>query len=119
MIENPILVVDDDPTILDVIRDLLTIEGYPVETARNGLEALQAVEQFHPSLILLDMRMPLLDGWGFARELERRGIHVPIVVLTATCDAARWAHEIGANDYLAKPFEISSLIQTVERFNAA
>jgi two-component system, chemotaxis family, chemotaxis protein CheY len=119
MVAYPILVVDDDPTILDVIHDLLTLEGYEVETARNGLEALRMVEHSRPALVLLDMRMPLLDGWGFARELEQRGIHIPILVLTATSDAARWAHEIGAIDYLAKPFEISSLLDSVERNLAA
>ena len=109
----PILIVDDDPAILATVAAILEFEGYTVEQARNGAEALVALEQVRPGLVLLDMRMPVLDGWGFARALTERGIHLPILVMTAAQDAGRWAREIGAVGYVAKPFELSSLLHAV------
>jgi CheY-like chemotaxis protein len=113
--ECRILVVDDEETIREVVADALQLEGYPVATASNGLEALRLFDREHPSLILLDMRMPILDGWAFAKELRRRGTAVPIVVITAAQNARRWAEEIGAAAYLAKPFDLDDLIRIVER----
>jgi CheY-like chemotaxis protein len=117
--EGPILVVDDDPSILAVVREVLDFEGYRVETAPNGAAALAAVDSAHPSLVLLDMRMPVLDGWGFARALRARGVQLPIVVMTAAQDAGRWAAEIGAAGYLAKPFELPDLLAVIERHRPA
>lgn len=111
--DGAILVVDDDEAILDIVSDVLRLEGYPVETAIDGAAALEAVERSRPSLVLLDMRMPRLDGWGFARALADRGIHLPILVMTAARDAAGWADEIGAQGYLAKPFDVSQLVEAV------
>ena len=111
---DPILIVDDDPSILTVISQLLEEEGYPVETATNGAEALKRVEQIHPALVLLDMNMPVLNGWDFARQAQERGLDVPIVVMTAGERAHRAAEEIHALGYLAKPFEIEQLLDTVE-----
>ena len=115
MPEVPILVIDDDPAILETVSEILEFEGYPVLTATNGAEGLRCVEQVTPALILLDMRMPVLDGWEFARILKERGITLPIVVMTAAQDARRWAQDIGATAYLAKPFELLDLIDTVAR----
>ena len=112
---RPILVVDDDSSIRETVSEVLNMEGYRVETARNGLEALRAIEDGAPRLVLLDMRMPLLDGWGFARALRERGLDLPIVVMTAARDARRWAQEIGARGYLAKPFELGDLLSAVEQ----
>jgi CheY-like chemotaxis protein len=112
---RPILVVDDDPSILATVCEILDLEGYPVETANNGAEALQSIARSRPSLVLLDMRMPVLDGWGFARELQERGIRLPILVMTAAQNARRWAEEIGADGFLPKPFEIPDLLDHVER----
>lgn len=111
--DGAILVVDDDEAILDVVADVLRFEGYPVETASDGVAALDAVERGRPALVLLDMRMPRLDGWGFARTLRERGIELPILVMTAARDAAGWAEEIGAQGYLAKPFDIGELLDAV------
>lgn len=115
MSKQPILVVDDDPAIRATISDILTTEGYPVETAADGAEALAVVERSRPALVLLDMRMPVLDGWGFARGLRERGLRLPILVMTATQNARRWAEEIGADGYLAKPFDLLDLLRAVER----
>lgn len=111
--DGAILVVDDDEAILDVVADVLRFEGYPVETAIDGVVALEVVERDTPALVLLDMRMPRLDGWGFARTLRERGIELPILVMTAARDAAGWAEEIGAQGYLAKPFDIDELLDAV------
>jgi two-component system, chemotaxis family, chemotaxis protein CheY len=113
MSEAPILVVDDDPALLDVVAETLRDEGFPVATAEDGATALRKVEQDPPSLVLLDMRMPRVDGWEFARRLGEKGIELPIVVMTAAADAAGWAAEIGADGYLAKPFGIGELIEAV------
>lgn len=119
MVEHPILIIDDDLAILQTVSDILEFEGYPVVRATNGAEGLDMLDQVQPSLILLDMRMPVLDGWGFARTLQSRGIHLPILVMTAAQDARRWAQEIGADAYIAKPFDMIDLLNTVERIRAA
>jgi two-component system, chemotaxis family, chemotaxis protein CheY len=107
-------VVDDDPSIVGVISDILTAEGHDVVSAENGADALTKADG--QSLILLDMRMPVLDGWGFARQYRASGFRSPIVVMTAAENARDWAEEIGAEGYLAKPFEIDALIAAVERY---
>jgi CheY-like chemotaxis protein len=112
-VSAPILVVDDDPSILDVVTMTLEFEGYTAQTALDGAEALEVIERGKPALVLLDMRMPGMDGWTFARELRSRGLDIPIVVMTAAQDARRWAEEIGADAYVEKPFELSKLIGTV------
>ncbi len=122
MTAQPILVVDDDPTILATVADALDLEGYPVRTATNGAEALAVLEEeraLQPLLVLLDMRMPVLDGWGFMRAVRERGLSLSVVVMTAAADARRWAREIGAHDVLAKPFELDELIAAVQRFRPA
>src|ERR687892_2932795 len=119
MAEGPILVVDDDPNILDVVSELLDMEGYKVTTAANGAEALAKLDEARPSLVLLDMRMPVLDGWGFARELKARGVQLPILVMTAAQNARLWSEEIGAQGYVSKPFEVPTLLETVDRVLAA
>ncbi|HRC75280.1 MAG TPA: response regulator, partial [Kouleothrix sp.] len=86
MPERPILVIDDDDAIRLTVVDVLESEGYSVATATNGADGLHVLEQVHPALVLLDMRMPILDGWGFAKALRERGAKVPIVVVTAAHD---------------------------------
>lgn len=117
--EHPILVVDDDPAILSTVADILEFEGYFVQTATNGAEALDRIEQVSPSLILLDMRMPVLDGWEFVRRLHERGLRFPIVVMTAAQDSHRWAQEIGANFCLPKPFNLVDLLNAVAHVQRA
>ncbi|MBI4507650.1 MAG: response regulator [Chloroflexi bacterium] len=114
---RPILVVDDDYAIRTTVADILALEGYAVEVATNGVEALTVVDRVRPSLVLLDMRMPVLDGWGFTRALRERGVNVPILVMTAAVNARRWAEEVGADGYLAKPFELAALLSAVKRLS--
>ncbi|MGH2427896.1 MAG: response regulator [Candidatus Limnocylindria bacterium] len=119
MTNHPVLVVDDDAGVRDAVRDLLEIEGYPVVTAGDGAAALRLVDQRRPRLVLLDMRMPGVDGWGFAQLLRERGIQLPVVVMTAAADAVAWAREIGADGHLSKPFEVTDLLEVVTRHSTA
>ena len=109
-----ILVVEDDPSTRELISDILTLAGYSVETASNGAEALRLVEQKSPSLVLLDMNLPVLNGREFAEELRQRGMDIPIVVMTAAEDARPAAEEIDAIDYLDKPFELAEVLDLVD-----
>jgi CheY-like chemotaxis protein len=120
MTRRPILVVDDEPTILATVADALDLEGFPVVTANNGAEALEVIERSPkpPRVVLLDMRMPVLDGWGFMRVVRERGLSLSVIVMTAAADARRWAREIGANGVLDKPFELDDLIAAVQRFGS-
>jgi CheY-like chemotaxis protein len=114
---RPILVVDDDPAILATVSGALDLEGLPFVTATNGAEALEVIEGAQrPSLVLLDMRMPVLDGWGFMRVVRERGLSLTVVVMTAAADARRWGREIGAHSVLAKPFELDELLAAVRQF---
>jgi CheY-like chemotaxis protein len=109
-----ILIVDDDVEIREMLRIALTEEGYNVLCASDGAAALAMLDGNHPSVILLDMRMPVMDGWAFARAYAARpGPHAPILVMTAAVDAARWAREVGAAASIAKPFDLNRLIDTV------
>jgi len=114
-----VLVVDDDPDILDAICDILLAEGYRVVPARNGLEALERVRAEWPALILLDLMMPVMDGLSFAHALrEGYGNHrIPIVVISADGNPAR-AASIGAQGYLAKPFDIDTLLVQIASMTA-
>ncbi len=112
-----ILVVEDDPDLLALMEMILEGEGYRVRTAREGGEALARVKEEMPSLVFLDMRMPGMNGWEFAREFRaRHGAACPIVVVTAAEDARRRAEEIAAQGWLAKPFEIADVLAAAARY---
>ncbi len=110
-----VLVVDDDPGVRTTVAEILESEGYTVATAENGLEALRALETVSPELVLLDMQMPVLDGWEFARKLRERGLRLTILVVSAAQEARRWAREIGACGALRKPFELFDLLEAVSQ----
>ena len=110
-----ILIVDDDAAIRMTVSEFLQDEGFDVRTASNGREAIAIIERERPTLVLLDMRMPILDGSGFAAELRARGIELPLVVMTAARDARRWAEEINATAYVAKPFDFPVLLDTFDQ----
>jgi CheY-like chemotaxis protein len=111
-----VLVVDDDPSIRATIAEILDLEGYPVATAKNGEEALASVDREMPHVILLDMRMPVLDGWGFAEAFRARyGTLSPVVVMTAAESAQQWCDEIGANACLPKPFGLDEMLAITEQ----
>lgn len=111
-----ILIADDDPSILYLVADILRDEGYAIELARNGREALDVIAQRdEPALIILDMRMPVIDGWEFASMLRAQQIDPPILVMTAARNAREWAEEIHAVGYLAKPFDLDDFLREVHR----
>jgi len=109
-----VLVVDDDPDILEAVCDILEGEGYRVARARNGREALERLDEEKPILILLDLMMPVMDGLAFARALRgrERDRSIPIVVISADGDPQK-AAALGARGFLAKPFDIDALLAEV------
>lgn len=113
-----ILVVDDDDAIRGLIRDVLVEEGYTVEEAGNGSEALAALQRLPMSCVLLvDLLMPQVDGWQFieqvrADELRRR---TPVVVMSSSITLQRIPADV---TFLEKPFKISRLISTIRRCHA-
>ena len=112
-----VLVVDDDPDMVEAIMMVLEQGNYQARSAENGRQALAEVEKRMPGLILLDMLMPVMDGWQFAKEMYARYDHtVPIVVVTAAEHVKTRGDEVGADDVLSKPFNISSLLGVVGRY---
>ncbi len=112
-----VLVVDDDESIRQFIELALSDDGYDVTCAAEGGAALELATSAPPNLILLDMRMPGMDGWRFAQAYRKTPRpHAPIVVLTAARDAAEYAAQIKADGYLAKPFDLADLMRLVKRF---
>jgi len=110
-----ILVVDDDAFILEALAELLRDEGYAVRTATNGREALGALDEACPQVILLDLMMPIMDGWEFARERDRLSLcpQAKLVVLTAAADPAGKAAQVGADSFLSKPYSADDLLDLV------
>jgi CheY-like chemotaxis protein len=115
MTQGTVLVVEDDVSIRELIAEILRGEGYAVTEAADGLDALRACDRERPALVLLDMRMPRLDGWSFASALRHRQVNVPVIVMTAEHNARDWAEEIDADGYLAKPFDLDDVVRTVAR----
>lgn len=114
--DNLVLVVDDDEGLLEALHDLLEMEGYSVVLAHNGVEALEKLEVLRPAVILLDLRMPRMDGATFAREVHQRSNlqSLYIIVMTANLYAQKTAAAIEANDFLAKPFDVTELLGKIE-----
>ena len=114
---RPILLVDDDEAILEAERQVLTDHGFRVTQARDGREALRAIDSEPPAMIVLDVQMPGIDGPTFARELRTRLRRVPLIILTAVPDPKREADRCNAEAYLRKPFDADELVRLVRRFS--
>ena len=115
-----LLIVEDDPDILKLLETTLKFSGYRVITARNGNEALDVVRQEHPVIVIADIMMPKLDGFGFVHRLrinpETRGI--PVVFITATFvsrDDREFALNIGATRFIQKPLNLDEFLITIEK----
>jgi DNA-binding response OmpR family regulator len=108
-----ILVVEDDADGRHVLAEILEEEGYHVATAADGKAALARCDCQAPALVILDLKLPILDGVGFAAELRRRGVSVVVLVLSAASDAEEQAAAIGAAGCIAKPFELDALLREV------
>ena len=113
--QSRLLVVDDDPDVRDSLRRALGYAGYAVATAANGADALSSVSRSPVDLIILDVLMPMLDGFDTCRALRERGNATPVLVLTArdTVDDRVTGFEAGADDYLVKPFALRELLARV------
>ena len=110
-----ILVVDDEPSITDLVATVLRYEGFQVETAPTGRRALRTVTAFRPHLVVLDVMLPDLDGFEVQRRLAADGLRTPILFLTArdaTEDKVRGL-TMGADDYVTKPFSLEELVARV------
>ncbi len=111
-----VLVVDDDPDMRLMMRWALEEEGLSVATAGDGRAALARIAEQRPALVVLDMSLPLVDGYGVAQGLRTAyGEDVPIVLVTADGRAAEKARRTGARAYLHKPFEVDDLVHAVSR----
>ena len=110
-----VLVVDDESNITDLVATVLRYEGFEVQTAASGRDALKAVAAFRPALVVLDIMLPDLDGFEVQRQLADNGGKIPVVFLTAkdaTEDKVRGL-TMGADDYVTKPFSLEELVARV------
>src|SRR2546426_11559244 len=110
-----ILIVDDQPEIVRGLEDNLRFEGYQTTSATNGEDALALAMSDAPDLVLLDLMLPRMSGWDVCRELRRKGIDVPGIMLTARgAEVDRVLRlELGADDYVTKPFSLPELLPPV------
>jgi DNA-binding response OmpR family regulator len=114
--ERLVLVVDDDPDILQTLALCLSTEGYRVAMASNGQEALNLLEREKPACILLDLMMPIMDGWQFVAELDTRGWRrSPLLILSADRSVQGHATNLRADAFLAKPFDLDELLGKVQQ----
>jgi|SRR5687768_5198506 len=118
-----VLVIDDDPDIRQILVYALHDDGYEVDEAVDGKAAMDLVSRRHPDIILLDMRMPGMDGWEFAKLYnERYKGRAPIIVITAAPDSAQRGSDVNAAGYVSKPFDLDILLESVstiaEKLNA-
>jgi DNA-binding response OmpR family regulator len=114
-----ILVADDDPVILRLLQVNFRLEGFKVETAAHGEEALRKAREFVPALILLDVMMPGLDGWEVCRQLKEdpSTSSIPVIFLSARAqdEDRRRGYALGVVEYVTKPFDPGLLVATVRR----
>lgn len=110
-----VLIADDNPDILILLRTNLRAAGFESIEAGNGQIALERIEQDEPDIVLLDLMMPVLDGWGVLEALQGLGDAPPVIVVSASDSAANVerARELGVAAYVTKPFNLPALVQLV------
>ena len=111
-----VLVVDDEPSIVDAVSTALRYEGFDVATAQNGRVGLAQAQSGNPDLIVLDVMLPDLDGFEVARRLREDGLSTPILFLSAkdTLDDKAAGFAVGADDYVTKPFSLAEIVMRVK-----
>ena len=119
MAEEKILVVDDEPDVLEVVKSRLELHGFQVITAKDGEEALQKVEQEEPDLVLLDVMMPGLDGWEVCKQIrenkETENITVTMLTVKSTDEDKVTSFDDGLADWhISKPFKKKRFVKTVK-----
>jgi CheY-like chemotaxis protein len=115
---GPILVVEDNPNVLELLEVTLRFKGYPVVSARNGQEALEIASRQHPALVITDILMPKLDGYSLAHALHKdpHTSNVPIIFISATYttpDDKKFALSLGAMRFIEKPIDTEDFLLTV------
>jgi DNA-binding response OmpR family regulator len=118
MIEKArVLVADDNPDILFLLRTSLNAAGFETLTAIDGEVALRMIEEDRPDILLLDLMMPVLDGWGVLEQLAKEGHRLPVIVVSASDSSANLhrAMRLGAADYVTKPFDLRGLVEAINR----
>ncbi|MEA2573770.1 MAG: hypothetical protein QOH93_1068 [Chloroflexia bacterium] len=110
-----ILVIDDEPAIVDILRAILEEEGYNVHTAANGRQGLDSIAASRPEVVICDIMMPVMDGRAFCRALEKDPSldNVPVVLMSAVQDLIRKS-DCKYAAYIQKPFDLDTVINTVE-----
>ncbi|MFL5262818.1 MAG: response regulator [Anaeromyxobacteraceae bacterium] len=118
--KGEVLVVEDDFAIRETLRELLEDEGYEVSWASNGREALELLAHRAPRVILLDLMMPVMDGWEFrvAQQRDPALARIPVVVISADHGLDQKVAALAVDGWLAKPFELDALLTTVRRYAA-
>ena len=113
-----VLVVDDEPDTLELVKLVLESGGFEVILANNGMEALAQIEKTKLDIVLLDIMMPDMDGWDVFRKIKERNPDIPIAILTAKAqniDKLLGLHVLKADDYITKPFGKNELIGKVKK----
>lgn len=112
-----VLVADDDKSLLELISTVLECEGHVVQTASNGQEALDHVVEDRPDLILLDLRMPLMDGWTCCRSLKESPdtASIPVIIMSADKVGAAVHADLGIEHFLSKPFDLHNMLSCVSK----
>ncbi len=108
-----VLVVDDEPQVRSTIRDALSLEGYEVVEASNGAEALALLPTVLPEVIVLDLWMPVMDGWAFRRAQSVSHAHIPVIVISALDLSSPRLAELAADALIGKPFDLDVLYKAV------
>jgi DNA-binding response OmpR family regulator len=110
-----VLVVEDDPWIAWMMADELADRGHEVQTAANGLEGLQRLEESRPDVIVLDLLLPAMQGWDFVEQYQEKtgGASLPIIVVSAASAVSRSMEARGVRRYLRKPFDLEELARCV------
>ena len=118
MRDSYVLVVDDDPAIRGLVADALRGEGFAVDLAAHGREALEAMRARRPRAVVLDLMMPVMDGFTFIEACHREQLcdGVPIVVISAIQDALRRIQELPVHACMAKPFDLDALVRVVGQY---
>jgi len=104
-----VLLIDDDPALMRLMKFTLREEGFNVAQAANGAEGLQGVDSHRPQAIVLDMQMPVMDGAAFYQELRSRGDETPVLIISAN-DARASQRALNADAFLQKPFDPDALV---------
>jgi two-component system alkaline phosphatase synthesis response regulator PhoP len=110
-----ILIVDDEPEMVRGLEDNLRFEGYQTLSARDGRRGLELAVSEAPDLVLLDLMLPGMSGWDVCREIRRRGLDIPVIMLTARGEERDLVEglELGADDYVSKPFSLRELLARI------